>query len=97
MAKSQYDWTPSKNQENKNTFSASNLPKFSDTFLESNSSSFSSSSSSANNWGASTSGTQYETTTNVVLEKRFDWDGLVDKVFKDEKRKTFGDDKIKKC
>ena len=41
-----------------------------------------------NNWGASTSGTQYETTTNVVLEKRFDWDGLVDKVFKDEKRKT---------
>ena len=91
MAKSQYDWTPSKNQENKNTFSSSNLPKFSDTFLESNSSS-----SSANDWGASKSGTQYETTTNVVLEKRFDWDGLVDKVFKDEKRQTFGDDTSKK-
>jgi hypothetical protein len=96
MAKSQYDWSTLNNQENKNTLSASNLPKFSDTFLENNSSSFSSSSSSANKWGASTSGTQYETTTNVVLEKRFDWDGLVDKVFKDEKRKPFGDDISKK-
>ena len=94
MANSQYDWSPTRNQENKNTFSSSHLPKFSDTFLESNSSSFSS--SSANNWGASTSGTQYETTTNVVLEKGFDWDGLVDKVFKDEKRKTVGDGSSKK-
>ena len=76
MAKSQNDWTPSNNQENKNTFSASILPKFSETFLDSNSSSFSSSILSANNWGASTSGTQYETTTTVVLEKRFDWNGI---------------------
>eukprot|EP00092_Neocalanus_flemingeri_P011064 GFUD01011912.1.p2 GENE.GFUD01011912.1~~GFUD01011912.1.p2 ORF type:complete len:106 (-),score=23.47 GFUD01011912.1:44-361(-) len=99
MENGKYNWTTASNEENRNNFSVSsgneNLPKFSDTFLSTDGSGGScskssfSSSSNSNSWGASTSGKLYETTTNVVLEKRFDWDGLVDKVFKDEKGKTF--------
>eukprot|EP00092_Neocalanus_flemingeri_P055166 GFUD01065093.1.p1 GENE.GFUD01065093.1~~GFUD01065093.1.p1 ORF type:complete len:106 (-),score=24.27 GFUD01065093.1:57-374(-) len=98
MANGEYNWKTANKEGDRNNFSIStgneNLPRFSDTFLSTDGSdrpnfnySFSSNSSS-NRWGASTSGKQYETTTNVVLEKRFDWDGLVDKVFSDEKRKT---------
>eukprot|EP00092_Neocalanus_flemingeri_P055167 GFUD01065094.1.p1 GENE.GFUD01065094.1~~GFUD01065094.1.p1 ORF type:complete len:106 (-),score=23.04 GFUD01065094.1:57-374(-) len=98
MANGEYNWKTANMEGNRNNSSISpgneNLPRFSDTFLSSEgsdkpSSNYSfTSNSCSNSWGASTSGRQYETTTNVDLEKRFDWDGLVDKVFSDEKRKT---------
>ena len=107
MANGQYNWATERKQENNNNFfikksGNENLPKFSDTFLSTDGSDRScskssfSSNSSTSSWGASTSGKQYETTTNVVLEKRFDWDGLVDNVFKEEKRKTDSDTTNKK-
>ena len=56
----------------------SHLPRFGATFLET---------SKQQSWGG---GGGSETTTSVVLEKRVDWDGLVDKVFMDERDTSKG-------
>merc|ERR1711963_1384410 len=53
--------------------STNNLPKFSDTFMDN-------SSGSSNGWSSSNS----SSSSSVVLEKRLDWDRLVDKVFREE-------------
>merc|ERR1711915_719172 len=53
--------------------SSNNLPKFSDTFMDN-------SSGSSNGWPSSNS----SSSNSVVLEKRLDWDRLVDKVFREE-------------
>ena len=85
MSSGSYNWGTDRKEEKRDK-SSKQLPKFSETFStgERSNSCF----SKGNSWEASTSGCQYHSTSNVLLEKRFDWDGLVDKVFKDEAKKT---------